>query len=255
MAKITNQSTLTSRYELPDSTQQDSTTKSNIASTENMTTSFLKERESAKDFGMPKDEIMQTITLTNNSELAITDITVVDTISEGATFKAGSVTIDDVPQADADPTTGITLENDLAPSASCVIKYYLVMADEPVQSEVTCSSEITYSVGSAVGLVEETEETTISTESQKITITKTANKQAVISGDIITYTHEIKNEGSLNNTNLFFKDEIPFETQFVADSVKIDNVAKAGLNPVTGFDLEDLAVNQTIVVEFQVTVS
>lgn len=255
MAKITNQSTLTSKYTLPDQSEQQNETQSNISTAENMTTSFLKERKSAKDFGVPEAEIMQTITLTNNSEYPISDITVVDTISEGGTFKAGSVLIDDVAQPDMDITTGVQLESDIQPNSSCKIEYYLVLSDQPTQNEVTATSEITYTVNEAVGLKELTNETTISVENEKITIKKTSDKSAVITGDKITYQHEIKNEGNIDNTDLFFKDTIPAETTFVTGSVKIDEQSYPDYDPSVGFSLADLAANQTIIVKFEVTVN
>lgn len=255
MAKITNQSTLTSKYKLSDQSEQNNETQSNISSTENMTTSFLKTRESANNFGVPEAEIMQTITLTNNSEYPISDVTVVDTISEGGSFKAGSVIIDDVPKQDMDITAGVQLESDIAPSASCKIQYYLVLSDQPTQNEVTATSEVTYTVNEAVGLKERTNETTIGIENEKITIKKTSDKSAVIAGDKILYQHEIKNEGNIDNTDLFFKDTIPAEVTFVEGSVKIDEQPFVDYNPSVGFALNDLAQNQTIIVKFEVTVN
>lgn len=254
MAKITNQSTLTSRYQLPDSSQQENESKSNIVSTENMTTSFLKERESAKTFGLPNDEILQTIKLTNNSDYPISNCTVTDTISAGASFKAGTVTVDGVTRADDDPTVGITLGSDLAPTKVCTIQYTLLMADEPAGADVTVTSEVSYDAGGQTGLIEDTNETTIEVESQKVVIEKSADKQAVIAGETITYTHIIKNEGSLKNVNLFFKDEIPIETQFVSNSVTIDGTPQTTYDPVTGFALDDLEAGQSITVEFRVNV-
>lgn len=255
MAKITNQSSLTSKYKLPDQSEQSNSVQSNISTAENMTTSFLKERKSAKDFGVPEAEIMQTITLTNNSEYPISDITVVDTISQGGTFKAGSVIIDDEAKPDMDITTGVQLESDIQPSTSCKIQYYLTLSDQPTQNEVTASTEVTYTVNEAVGLKEQTNETTISIENEKITIKKTSNKSAVIKGDKITYQHEIKNEGNVDNSELFFKDTIPAETTFVTGSVTIDEQPYPAYDPSVGFSLSDLPVNQSIIVKFEVTVN
>ena len=56
-------------------------------------------------------------------------------------------------------------------------------------------------------------------------------------------------------TNLLFSDVIPANTTFVENSVKIDNVQQLGYNPKTGFSLPNLAVNASVVVEFDVTVN
>lgn len=89
--KITNQSNLTSQITLPDDTTEQVSTDSNISETENMTTSFLKVKSSAKTYAKPNEEVEQTIVLTNNSEYDIFDVSIIDTISVGATFKEGSV--------------------------------------------------------------------------------------------------------------------------------------------------------------------
>ena len=56
-------------------------------------------------------------------------------------------------------------------------------------------------------------------------------------------------------TNLLFSDVIPANTTFVENSVKIDNVQQLSYNPETGFSLPNLAVNASVVVEFDVTVN
>lgn len=50
MAKIENISSLISKYSLPDGSQKEIDVKSNVSTTENMTTSFLKEKKRGKEF-------------------------------------------------------------------------------------------------------------------------------------------------------------------------------------------------------------
>lgn len=88
-----------------------------------------------------------------------------------------------------------------------------------------------------------------------LTVTKTVDKSTAIVGDILNYESTLFNNGSLNLTDIVFTDSIPVGTQFVENSVYIDGVSQAGLNPSVGFPLSDLAVGANVVVEFDVLVN
>lgn len=253
MSKITNQSSLTSKYSLPDSSEEESEVQSNISSTEYMTDSFKKVRSSAKQFGNPGEEIVQTLLLTNNSEYEITNINIKDTIGTGATFKAGSVEIDGTPQADYDPITGFTIDS-LAKYASTSITYTITIDDAPTTDNINIISDITYSVNEIDNLEEKSNIVSIQIGTQNVKIVKTSDLSVVIAGQTLTFQNEIHNEGNYVNTNLVFKDPIPAGTTFIEDSVEIDNEVKAGLNPATGFPLNDLNPGDKIVVKFKVKV-
>lgn len=87
-----------------------------------------------------------------------------------------------------------------------------------------------------------------------VSVYKYASSKAVVSGKTITYTIEIKNDGTFVNTNLFFKDTLPNSVNFIEGSVKIDGVSQIELSPVIGFNLRDLNANDKILIEFDVVV-
>lgn len=87
-----------------------------------------------------------------------------------------------------------------------------------------------------------------------VSLLKTANANAVVSGETLTYTITISNSGKLTNTEMIFKDEIPQNATFVENSVKIDGEVKGGYDPSAGFALKDLLPEEQIIVEFSVTV-
>lgn len=53
---------------------------------------------------------------------------------------------------------------------------------------------------------------------------------------------------------MIFKDAIPAGTQFVAGSVKIDDVSYPAYDPAVGFSIKDLKPGESTKVEFDVTV-
>lgn len=256
MAKIINSSTVTSKYSLPDGTQHNSQANSNTSLTENMTLSLEKVRSTERDFGMPKDEIKQTITFTNNSDYDISEATVTDSISANATFKKGSVYINNTPSPDSDPTTGIVIPNGISKyGGTATITYDLVIDDTPTTDTTTLQATIAYSVAERDDLVEKTNSNEITIEQQKLKIEMTSNKSAVISGDTLLFQNVITNEGNLANTDIVFKNDLPSETTFIAGSVTIDEVEKASFDPTVGFPLGDMLPGASVTVKYSVTVN
>lgn len=254
--KITNQSTLTSKITLPDTTEKEITTLSSESNTEFMTEGFLKEKSSAKNFASPGDEIEQTITLTNNSDYEITDIQIQDDLSAGANFKTGSLTIDGEPQPDIDPLAGFSLGKKLEKNGgTSVIKYTIKIDNDIQEQKVTNTAEITYTVNERIDLQENTNTVEINLNKNNIVVTKTSDKSAVISGDKLTYTINIKNEGNMENKELSLKDPLPSSVTFVENSVRINDVVAPDTNPINGFALPELPVGGEIKVSFEVTIN
>ena len=254
MSKILNTSSITSKYKLPDETVVDYSVDSNESSTEYMTDSFSKVRTSAKTYGQAKDEITQTLTLTNNSEYQIFDITVVDTISQGGSFKAGSLMINNESKPDDDITVGVTIDP-IEASNTTTISYTVIIDDDVSVASVDTISNITYSVNEVTALKENSNEVSIDIVNQSITIVKTANVKAVIKGGTIEYTNVITNEGTANNTQITFQDNLPQGVTFDAGSVTIDDVPQEDYDVQTGFSIKDLAPNDSVTIKFSVTVN
>ncbi len=254
MSKITNQSRVTSKYTLPDQTQVEAEAQSNTSQTEYMTDSFKKNRTTAKNFGVPKEEILQYLTLQNNSDNIITDIKIQDTISLGVTFKENSLKIDEVEYANFNPVTGFTLPDVLQSGASTTISYIITIDEQPTVEKSELVSSVTYSVNEISELQEMSNSVEIEIITERLSITKSSNLTAVISGQVITFKNVIKNEGRTTLTDIIFYDPIPSGAKFVANSVKIDNQTMPGYDPAVGFKLDDLDAQEEITVTFEVIV-
>lgn len=132
---ITNQSNITSKFVLPDQSEQENSSDSNISSTENMTETFEKVKSYAKEYAMPGEAITQTLVLTNNSEYDVTMVNITDRLSEGATFKAGSVEIDGTPYEEYDPETGFELPEDITGGGGSTTVTFAIVIDEGTSVE------------------------------------------------------------------------------------------------------------------------
>lgn len=251
---ITNQSELESKYELPDGTIETENTLSNETITENLTEDFTKVKSSSSSFATPNTELTQTITLTNNSTFEISDISIKDTMSDGATFVDGSVTIDGTSYASYDPIDGFDLPSTIAVSGSSVITYKVLVDEDPTVEQLTNTAAITYTADEQE-FTENTNTVTVDIYNNKISIVKSADVDVVISGGTITFTSVITNDGTITNTDLVFTDDIPEGTTFITDSVTVDGVARPGEDPSEGIDLEDLAGGDSTTVTFKVRVN
>ncbi len=256
MSKIENQSVLTSKFQLPDQSEKEIETKSTVSSTEYMTDSFTKLRTSVKSYGMADEDILQTLTLTNNSEYDITVTNIAETISMAGSYKPNSISIDGEERPDLDLMKGFGLENPIKGSGGTTeITFILTISDKPTSDIVTSLTTITYNVNEREGMIEKSNILELSIVDEKITFTKTSDKSTVARGESLTFVHEIKNEGSTKNTDLFFKDSLPDGVTFDVGSVLVDDVEQASYNPIEGFSLGDLEVGSSIKVQFSVTVN
>lgn len=130
----------------------------------------------------------------------IENIRLKETIGQGASFKEGSVTLDDVSYPNFDLVKGITLPNKLVPNSGIVVSYILVIDDKPTVNSVSLKTNITYDVNEIRNLSEDTLEIVIDITDNKIVIEKTSSQSVVISGTEFMYQNVIKNIGKVANT-------------------------------------------------------
>lgn len=179
-------------------------------------------------------------------------------MSGGATYVAGSVTVNGVSQPTYDPVAGFPLPSLNAGQAVTVgytIRANNSMTQTPVTDYATLEYTVNHPARGNVNFSENTNTVSIEIISNRMTVVKSVDKAYAVKGDNLHYTTVITNTGSLLKSDLVFTDPIPAGTTFVAGSVKIDGTTYAAYNPATGFDQPDLAVGQSVTVEFDVKVN
>ena len=255
---IPNQSNIAFDYVLPDGQTIAANLDSNIVTTEILTYSVPKVKTGDKAFLQEGETSQHTVVITNNSEAQLFNLVLTDTMSNGATYVAGSVVVNGVAQPTYDPIAGFPLPA-LAPGQSVTVAYTIQANNPMTQSPVTNYATLAYTVDDPIrGNVNFTENTnTVSVQiiSNRITNVKSVDKAYAVSGDNLHYTSVITNTGSLLKSNLVFTDPIPAGTTFVNGSVKVNGVAYAIYDPQIGFALPDLPVGAAVTVEFDVTVN
>ena len=255
---IPNQSNIAFNYVLPDGQTIAAELDSNIVNTEILTYSVPKIKSGDKEFMQEGETSVHTVVITNNSETTLFNLVLRDNMSPGATYVAGSVTVNGAAQPSYDPIAGFPLPS-LAPGQAVTVTYTIQANNPMTQTPVTDFATLDYTVDdptrSPVNFSENTNTVTVQIISNRISNVKSVDKAYAVKGDTLHYTSVITNTGSLLKNSLVFTDPVPAGTTFTAGSVKINGAAYPAYNPQTGFALPDLAPGEAVTVEFDVTVN
>lgn len=251
---ILNSAQLDSSIINPDGGKVSLTTLSNTQRTNQIDKDVIIEKSTQKDWALPQDEILVTAKITNNMDINLEDFHFVDTLSKDATFVVGSLKVGNEEKPDLNPIDGFDLAVTIGGlGGECEISYKILVAQYPEEKEVSLFSTINFTLDEKTfNLVSNTAKIII--VDNEIYILKSANTNVVKSGEEITYTIQITNNGNLENTELFFRDSIPTGTTFVEESVKVNSVQMSSVSPENGFSLNDLPSQGEIVIEFKVRV-
>lgn len=254
---IPNQSNIAFNYVLPDGQTIAAELDSNVVTTEILTYSVPKLKTGDKTFLQEGETSQHTVVITNNSQTQLFNLVFKDTMSSGATYVAGSVTVNGTSQPAYDPVAGFPLPS-LNPGQAVTVTYTIQANNPMTQTPVTNYATLNYTVDDPVrGNVNFSENTnTVSVQiiSNRITNVKSVDKAYAVKNDNLHYTSVMTNTGSLLKSDLVFTDEIPADTTFVAGSVRINGTPFPAYNPQTGFALPDLPVGDAVTVEFDVKV-
>ncbi|AOM04767.1 cell surface protein [Bacillus cereus] len=222
----------------------------------------------AVDFtsALPGQTLTYTITITNNGNIIIEDLLLVDTAPADTTFVIGSVTINGINQPNANPENGITLGN-LAPNESVIITFQVTISSSTLQSTINNDATISYTP--IVGLIQppititkqintvtkQTNTVTTTVVDPMVDIEKTADKSIVVIGDIITFTLAVFNHSPIPTISTSVIDSIPAGTTFIENSVTINGTPVTNVRPDTGINIGSLPADSVATITFQVLVT
>lgn len=222
----------------------------------------------AVDFtiALPGQTLTYTITITNNGNITIEDLLLVDTAPVDTTFVFGSVTINGINQPNANPENGITLGT-LAPNDSVIITFQVTISSSTLQSTINNDATISYTpiIGPIEPPITITRQiNTVTKQTNTVTTTiinpiiqteKKADKSIVILGDILTFTLEIFNDSPIPTVSTSIIDSIPAGTTFIENSVTINGTQVPNVRPDTGINIGSLSADAVATLTFQVLVT
>ncbi len=199
------------------------------------------------------DILTYTTTLTNTGNTDATAVVFTDNIPGGTTFIDGSVLVNNIPQLNANPSTGI-LVGTIAPNISIPVTFSVTVIALPASGHVQNQSTSRYTING-----EEQISTSNITFTEVMTATVVATKTTPIQyadlQTIIPYTISITNNGNIQVENIIVTDIIPANTNFIENSVIVNGNARPNDNPLSGIQIENIPPNTTATILFQVRVT
>ena len=215
----------------------------------------------AVDFtsALPGQTLTYTITITNNGNITIEDLLLVDTAPVDTTFVIGSVTINGINQPNANPENGITLGT-LAPNESAIITFQVTISSSTLQSAINNDASVSYTATldpnePPITITKQTNTVTTTLIEPIINIEKTSDKSLAVIGDIITFTLAVLNDSPIPTISTSILDTIPAGSTFVENSVTINGAPVPNVRPDTGINIGALPADSIATITFKVLVT
>ncbi|HDR7600094.1 DUF11 domain-containing protein [Bacillus mycoides] len=204
------------------------------------------------------DILTYTVTVPNTGLLPANNVTFTDVLPNGTSFIPGSVTIDNVPQTNANPVAGISLGT-INNGSSRTVAFQATVVSLPSQNPISNTANITFQYTPIAGGTTFNGLATSNSAGTQINLaningTKSVNKLFTDIGETLTYSIALANIGNIAATNVIYTDSIPSGTTFIPGSVTVNGVTQAGANPANGISIGSIAANSTTTISFQVFV-
>ncbi|MDA1787621.1 DUF7507 domain-containing protein, partial [Bacillus cereus group sp. BY5-1LC] len=205
------------------------------------------------------ETLTYSIALANIGNIAATNVIYTDLIPSGTTFIPGSVTVNGVIQAGANPATGISIGS-IAANSTTTVSFQVFVPSIPQTNPILNSGTTTYQYipvpnQPAVSGTDTTNIVSTQVNNATVTMTKAVDKNFADIGDTLTYTVSFTGTGNTNANNVIFTDVIPTGTTFVVNSLTIDGTTQVGANPANGVNIGSIPTGTTKNVSFQVVVN
>ncbi|TVX92936.1 DUF11 domain-containing protein [Paenibacillus agilis] len=196
------------------------------------------------------DVITYSVTATNNGFEGLTAVQLTEIIPPGTSFVPGSVTVNGTPVPGANPASGIVLGT-LGTGQSVLVTYQLQVNALPTPPEVLTQPTVSFTRGTFSGSTV-ADPLRIPVFQATLAAVKSANQTVASVGDTITYSVVVSNTGNIAATTVV-TDPVPGNAVFIPNSVTIDGVPAAGVNPTTGISIT-VSPTSSVTVTFQMNI-
>lgn len=204
------------------------------------------------------EDITYTIVATNIGNVPANNIEITDSIPNGTSYIANSLT-STVPVTGS-PDGVIRLTNPLAPGSSVTITFRVHVNNIPNPNPIPNRASVVYNYTSnpdnpngatGRGITNTTETKVVETG---LSISKSENINYAVVGNVVTYTLIVKNTGNVDYTNVMISDNLASQLTFIPGSVKINESSSDG-NIEGGIDIGTLIPNQEVTITFEARVN
>ncbi|MGL5416309.1 MAG: DUF7507 domain-containing protein [Clostridium sp.] len=195
------------------------------------------------------DIITYTVTLENTGEAAISNALFQDSVPSGTTYVNGSLIVD-AAFTGTDPQTGVTITT-VNPGQVVTISWKVQVGN----TVPTPNPVLNIGVVTVPGLPPvNTNQVTTQINNATLEPVKSVDRVVSIVGEIVTYTIDVTNTGSVAANPVILKDVVPNGTSYVAGTLIVDGIQNPGdLN--VGVNIGQIAAGATRKVVFSVKIN
>lgn len=203
------------------------------------------------------DTFSYSFTLTNTGNTEAT-ATLTDTVPAGSVFIDNSVLINDVPVPDVNPATGIPV-GVIPAGDSAVVSYVVNIVSYPASRQLVNQAAAAYSFtlsnGRVINRSSLSNTVTVNVALPNVTLAKSVSRTVAVTGDTMTFTSVLTNNGIAPVSNIVLRDPLPSNAAFVPGSVLVQNVSLPAASPEAGLSLGSLAPGASVTVTFEVIIT
>lgn len=209
------------------------------------------------------DILTYTIPIRTVGNVTALNVVLIDTLPNGTSFLSSTLTQDGVSLSGNPSPPGASLNN-IPPGKVSTISFKVrvtaIPAPNPFQNSV--STIFTYTINSSTtpnttgqnGASSNFVQTKVNNANFN-SATKYVDKPFADCNEEIKYTIVMPNGGNVTALNIIFRDTIPQGTSFVPNSVTVDDLPIAGVNPSLGITLPDTPPGVTRTLTFRVRIN
>lgn len=252
--QLSNQAVIAFSYTLPDGRVFNQSASSNINLITVSSPNVLVVKSTTVIDAVPGDTVPYSIAVTNSGIAPVNNVVLSDPVPSGASFAAGSVTVDGTPVPGAVPANGISLGT-IAPGATVQVAFNILVNALPNPATLSNQASVSFTSGAFSGA--SYSNTLVTPVYQPVIgILKSADTANATVGDTITYAFSVTNTGNLA-ASVTLTDSIPAGAVFIPNSVLVNGQPVPGADPAAGISLGTVAAGATVTltVTLQVTVA
>ncbi|SDE23852.1 conserved repeat domain-containing protein [Paenibacillus sp. UNCCL117] len=250
--QLTNQATGTVSFTLPDTRTLTQTSLSNTVTVPVSAPNVSVVKSTATTSTTVGDTITYTVIVTNQGITDINNAIFSDPVPAGTTFLPGTLTVDGVARAGANPASGVNL-GAIAPGSFVTVAFNVSVDTLPSTGTLSNRSVVSFTSG-AFSAAAFSNTVTTPVYQPVITALKTGSTTNATLGNQVTYTIAVSNNGNYP-AFVVLTDILPAETPLVPNSVIVGGAAQAGADPGAGLTVGTVGPGQTVNVVFTVTVA
>lgn len=203
------------------------------------------------------DTLVYTVTARNSGNTPAV-LTIIDVLPPGVSFIANSVLRDGVPLPGVTPSSGIPLGT-LVPHSGVTIAFQVIIVSLPPSLVLDNRAVGTYSFttpeGRTVSSDIRSNPVSVSLLSYQLSTLLSASTPTTFIGDVVTYTLQLRNEGTRPLTAVIATLPVPEGTSFLPGSVIAGGIYQPEADPASGVGLGSLPGGAASEVSYRVRVS